>query len=441
MAELLMTKLYFPPFRSGWLERPELVERLNAGLHRRMTLISAPAGFGKTTLLSEWIHKMPEKGAGRVAWLSLDETDNDPVVFLSYLIIALQTINENLGKSVQNAIRAPQPPPVESVLAALVNDIAAIRTENQGWNLDRAAVLVLDDYHVIDFRGIHSILGFLVDHTPPNLHLVVATRADPPLNLARWRGRDELTELRQQDLKFNDREVDDFMKQVINLPLTREQTRALALRTEGWASGLRMAGLSLRGRDSASISGLIDAFAGSHRFVLDYLLEEVLLQQPETIQSFLLKTCILNRMNGPLCDAVCGYDLKGNGREDGQSVLERIERENLFIVPLDDERQWYRYHRLFSDLLQARLARTWPDLVETLHQRASVWLGERGFIREAIAHARSSNDRERIAVLLKNHGMALLRNGELLTLYNWLVLLPEETIDGSAQLGVILAWV
>lgn len=410
---------------------------------RRMTLVSAPAGFGKTTLLSEWVHGLPESNGYKVGWLSLDEQDNDPILFLSYLITALHNIDEGIGKTVEDTINTPQPPSLESILITLINDIATLRPGGQAASngLIRADVLVLDDYHAIKFHGIHSLIGFLIEHLPPYLHLVIATRADPPINLARLRAMDELSELRQKDLRFAEDEAARFMEQVLGRPLSPDQTRALAAVTEGWVSGLQMAGLSLQGRDPAAISTLIADLTGSNRFILDYLSEEVLNQQAETLQSFLLKTSILNRLNGSLCDAVCGFDREGNGREDGQSMLERIERANLFIVPLDEKREWYRYHRLFADLLQARLERTWPDLVKTLHQRASKWFGERGFIREAIAHARSADDRERIAELLSAHGMDLLRNGELMTLIGWFSALPEETIGASARLGVIRAWV
>ncbi len=334
---ILATKLYIPPPRAKIVLRPRLIERLNEGLapSRKLTLISASAGFGKTTLVSEWV-----AGCERpVAWLSLDEGDNDPTRFLTYLVAALQTIADKYWSRGVGVLQSPQPPPTESILTALLNEITTIPDH---------FVLVLDDYHVIDSKPVDQALAFLLEHLPPQMHLVITTREDPPLPLARLRARGQLTELRAADLRFTPAEAAEFLNQVMGLNLSAEDIAALEARTEGWIAGLQLAALSMQGRSDAT--SFIQAFTGSHRFVLDYLVEEVLQRQPEGIHSFLLKTAILDRLSGSLCDAV-------TGREDGKGMLETLERGNLFIIPLDDQRQWYRYHPLFAEVLQARLLR------------------------------------------------------------------------------------
>ena len=312
---ILATKLYIPPPRPKIVLRPRLIERLNEGLSagRKLTLISAPAGFGKTTLVSEWV-----AGCERpVAWLSLDEGDNDPTRFLTYLVAALQTIAANIGEGVLGVLQSPQPPPTESILTTLLNEITTIPDN---------FILVLDDYHVIDSKPVDDALTFLLEHLPPQMHLVIATREDPPLPLARLRARGQLTELRAADLRFTPAEAAEFLNQVMGLNLSAEDIAALETRTEGWIAGLQLAALSMQGhQDTASF---IKSFTGSHHFVLDYLIEEVLQQQPESVQTFLLRTSILDRLCGPLCDAVLG-----SPSASGQETLEYLERANLFIVP------------------------------------------------------------------------------------------------------------
>ena len=335
-APILATKLYIPPSRRSLVLRPRLVERLNDGLAagNRLTLISAPAGFGKTTLVCEWV-----AGCGRpVAWLSLDAGDSDPSRFLTYLIAALQTVAPGVGGGVLAVLQSPQPPPLESTLTALLNDVTGI---------ERDVVLVLDDCHVLDGKPLDDALAFLVEHLPPQLHLVIATREDPTLPLARLRARSQLTEVRGADLRFTPDEAAEFLRQVMGLDLSTDEIAALEARTEGWIAGLQLAAISLQGR--ADAAGFIRSFAGSHHFVLDYLVEEVLGRQPELVQAFLLRTSILDRLCGPLCDAVL-LDASAPGQE----TLEYLERANLFIVPLDNERRWYRYHHLFADLLRQR---------------------------------------------------------------------------------------
>jgi LuxR family maltose regulon positive regulatory protein len=316
---LLATKLYIPPVRTGLVSRPRLIERLNAGLHRKLTLVSAPAGFGKTTLLSEWVSEIQNRESKiRVAWLSLDEGDNDPARFLAYLIAAIQKIEENVGQGVLGALQSPRLadanalPPVEELVVALINQIHTIPGD---------FVLVLDDYHLITAQPIHDALIFLLDHLPPQMHLVIATRSDPPWHLARLRGRGQLTELRQADLRFTPDEATAFLNQVMGLGLTGEDVAALEKRTEGWITGLQLAAISMQGRDD--VAGFVQAFTGSNRFVLDYLVEEVLEQQPPAIQEFLLKTSILERLTGPLCDVVLGISESAN-KQIGKSASQQI---------------------------------------------------------------------------------------------------------------------
>ena len=362
---ILATKLYIPPPRPKVVLRPRLIERLNEGLHRKLTLISAPAGFGKTTLVSAWV-----AGCDRpVAWLSLDEGDSDPARFLSYLIAALQTIAANVGEGLLAMLQSPQPPPPETILTALLNEIAAI---------PEPFVLVLDDYHAVDARAVDEALAFLLEHLPPQMHLVIATREDPQLPLARLRARGQLTELRATDLRFTPSEAAGFLNQVMGLNLSAEDIAALETRTEGWIAGLQLAALSMQGHQDAA--GFIQSFTGSHHFVLDYLMEEVLQQQSESVQTFLLRTSILDRLCGPLCDAVL-LDPSASGQE----TLEYLERANLFIVPLDNERRWYRYHHLFADLLRQRLQQSTVSpggdegrLIDELHRRASIWYEDNG---------------------------------------------------------------
>ena len=350
---LLLTKLYIPPPRPKVVLRPRLIERLNEGFSAscKLTLISAPAGFGKTTLVSEWV-----AGCERpVAWLSLDEGDNDPTRFLTYLVSALQTIMANIGAGALAVLQSPQPPSTESILTTLLNEITTFPD---------SFILVLDDYHVIDSKPVDQALAFLVEHQPPQMHLVIATREDPPLPLARLRVRGQLTELRAADLRFTPAEAAEFLNRMMGLNLRDADIAALEARTEGWIAGLQLAALSMQGRSDTA--GFIRAFSGSHRFVLDYLAGEVLERQPERVRNFLLQTAILDRLSGSLCDGVTAQD-------GGRGMLETLERDNLFVVPLDDQRQWYRYHHLFAEVLKTRLIEAQPEQVSSLHKRASAW--------------------------------------------------------------------
>ncbi len=428
IAPILATKLYVPPFRPGVVERPNLIERLNEGLRqnqdfgRKLTLISAPAGFGKTTLVSEWAAgcKMLEPEV-RVAWLSLDEGDNDLSRFLAYLIAALQKIEPQIGEGVSGILQAAQSqmPPIELLLTTLLNDLNAVAD---------SIILVLDDYHVIEAQPLHQALAFLIEHLPTRLHLVIATREDPSFPLARWRARGQLTELRAADLRFTPAEAAEFLNQVMGLNLSAEDIASLETSTEGWIAGLQLAAISMQGeKDTASF---IKSFAGSHHFVLDYLLEEVLQKQPAGVQTFLLQTSILDRLCGPLCDAVLL-----NPSVSGQETLEDLERANLFIVPLDNERRWYRYHHLFGDLLRQRLSQsTAPSTAgkengaAELHQRASQWFEENNDKPTAFYHALAARDYSRAAGLAEMAWKEMDGAFQSAAWLGWTKKLPEEVI-------------
>jgi ATP/maltotriose-dependent transcriptional regulator MalT len=417
---LLRTKLYLPSGRPHLVARPQLIARLNEGLTRPLTLLSAPPGFGKTTLLSEWV----AQDKPRVAWLVLDADDNDPVRFWLYFIAALQQIDAAIGSSSSALLQLPRETAMESMLRALVNEIDSLPDDRatefipSGIEGLRAGfILVLDDYHVIETPAIHQNLSFLLDHLPPHMHLVISTRADPPLHLARLRARDQLIELHESDLRFTRAEAVHFLNETMNLSLTPEQIAALETRTEGWIAGLQLAALSLRGRED--LSGFVRAFAGSHRFVFDYLMDEVFARQTESTQSFLIQTSILERLSASLCNALTGC-------ADSQMILEELERNNLFLTALDDERRWYRYHQLFADVLRHRLSEKLPTALADLHLRASEWFENERLATEAVNHALAAQDWERATRLMENAGESLRLRGEIATLTNWIQALPES---------------
>jgi len=423
---ILATKLYIPPPRPKLVFRPRLINRLNEGLHRKLTLISAPAGFGKTTLVSAWVI-----GCGRrVAWLSLDDGDNDPIHFLTYLVSALRTVIPTLGEGVMSALQSPQPPPIESILTVLLNEMM---------DIPEPVVLVLDDYHAVDSQPVDNALIFLLEHTPPHFHLVISTREDPHLPVARMRVRGQLTELRVADLRFIPAEAAGFLNSVMGLNLSESDITALETRTEGWIAGLQLAAISLSGHQDAT--GFIKSFTGNHRFVLDYLVEEVLQRQSEGVQTFLLRTSILDRLCVPLCDAVLA-----SPDATGQDTLNYLERANLFIIPLDNERRWYRYHHLFADLLRQRLHQTNMSqsaddtvTVADLHTRASLWYEANGLDAEAFHHAVASHDIDHATRLVEGDGMPLPFRGVVMPVLHWLVSLPRPELDARPSLWVIYA--
>jgi len=387
-------------------------------MHGRLTLISAPAGFGKTTLASEWIASCKRPSA----WLSLDAGDGDFSRFLTYLVAALQTLNEGVGTTVLAALQSPLQTKPESVLTSLLNEISAMLDD---------FILVLDDYHMIEAKTVDDALTFILEHAPQRMHLVIATREDPNLPLARWRARGQLTELRAADLRFTASEAAQFFNQAMGLDLSEDDIAALENRTEGWIAGLQMAALSMQGRQDTA--GFIRAFSGSHRFVLDYLLEEVLRRQSESVRDFLLQTAILDGLCGSLCDAV-------TGRKDGGGMLEVLERENLFVVPLDDRRQWYRYHHLFAEVLRVHLAEAQPDRIPALHKRASEWYEREGLPPEAISHALLSGDFERAAGLIELAASAMEGSPQSAAWLGWVRALPDELVRVRPVLSVWYAY-
>ncbi|MCC9077601.1 LuxR C-terminal-related transcriptional regulator [Litorilinea aerophila] len=428
-APILATKLFMPTPRPNAVHRPRLLAQLRQGLDdpgpgfaRKLTLISAPAGFGKTTLAAAWLAPTPDQPGPPVAWLSLEPADNDLARFLAYLAAALGTVAGHVGEGLAAVLRGPHPPPMEPLLTALVNRLA---------DLPNPAVLVLDDYHAIHSRAVDEAVTFLLEHLPPTLHLVIVTREDPPLPLSRLRARGQLTELRARDLRFTPDEAAVFLNQAMGLALSAEAVAALEARTEGWIAGLQLAALSLQGR--ADPSGFIQTFTGSHRFVLDYLVEEVLQRQPESIRTFLLQTAILDRLCGPLCDAV-------TGQEGGQEMLETLERGNLFVVPLDDERRWYRYHHLFAEMLLVRAQGEWPDRLPCLHRRASGWYAQHDLPAQAIRHALAAQDWPRAAGLIELAWPAMDGQFQADAWIAWAGKLPEEVIRARPVLSVAYAW-
>jgi LuxR family maltose regulon positive regulatory protein len=420
---LLETKFYVPRSRRGLVPRPRLSERLDRGAASKLMLVSAPAGFGKTTLLTEWLAARPTLPGGErlAAWLSLDRGDNDPASFWTYLISALRTVASGVGGSALALLHAPQPAPVETVLTTLLNDLAVIADD---------IVLVLDDYHVIDARDVQDGMAFLLDHLPPRLHLVIVSRADPALPLARLRARGELVETRAAELRFTTDEAAAYLNEMMGLQLTARDVAALEGRTEGWIAALQLAALSMQGRDD--VAGFITSFAGDDRYVVDYLVEEVLQRQSDRVQAFLLRTSILTRLTGPLCEAV-------TGQGGGKGMLEALDRGNLFLVPLDDRRQWYRYHHLFADVLRARLLDEQPGQVQDLHRRASAWYERSGERSVAIGHALAAEDFERAAALVELAIPAMRRTRQETTVHGWLEALPDEVIRVRPVLSVGIA--
>jgi LuxR family transcriptional regulator, maltose regulon positive regulatory protein len=422
-APLLETKFYVPRSRHGLVLRLRLSERLDRGAAAKLMLVSAPAGFGKTTLLTEWLAAGPAAPADQraAAWLSLDRGDNDPASFWTYVIAALRTAASGVGEGALALLQAPRSPPIETVLTVLLNDLGAVAGD---------IVLVLDDYHVIDARDVQDGMAFLLDHLPPGLHVVIASRADPALPLARWRARGELAEIRAAELRFTPDEAAAYLNGMMGLQLTARDVAALEGRTEGWIAALQLAALSIQGRDD--VAGFIAGFAGDDRYVVDYLAEEVLQRQSDRVQAFLLRTSILGRLSGSLCDAV-------TGQGGGKGMLEALDRGNLFLVPLDDRRRWYRYHHLFADVLQARLLDEQPDQVPELHRRASAWYQQSGEPSEAVRHALAAGDFGRAADLVELAIPAMRRTRQETAVRGWLEVLPDDVVRVRPVLSATFA--
>jgi LuxR family maltose regulon positive regulatory protein len=452
-APLLETKLHVPPIRAGQVPRPRLTARIDAGLRGKLTLVSAPAGFGKTTLLSGWLHQLgDEPGAAHAhsfvlgtAWLSLDEGENDPARFLAYLVAALQSIDPAIGDLALAGLQSPQPPSIESVLTTIINDVASIPG---GGARAHELVLILDDYHVISAAEIHDALAFFLDHLPPRLHLIIASRRDPPLPLARLRVSGDMVAIRARDLRFTEEEAAAFLNQTMGLGLAPDEVAALEARTEGWIAGLHLAAIAIQSmglarpplspKELAERSAFISAFAGDDRHVMDYLMNEVLSRQPNEVQRFLLQTAILDRLCGPLCDAVLGSQTE-EGRS--QAILAELERANLFIVPLDHRRRWYRYHHLFGSLLRHRLRRSAGEQgLASLHRRACRWYDENGFLQDAVGHALAADDVDVAANLVERGARQLFARSELATILRWAEALPDDLVRARPWLCVYCAW-
>lgn len=435
VTPLLTTKLYIPPPRPELVSRPRLIERLNDGFTRKLILICAPAGFGKTTLLSDWVRQINLP----VAWLSLDKGDNELSRFLVYLVAALQTIEDGLCKTVQAMVQSPQPPPIETVLTELINEVAS---------LSQDFILILDDYHTVEAQTIHEALTFLLDHLPPRMHLVITSRSDPLLQIPSLRAKGKVTELRAENLRFTTLEATRFLNQVMGLALSEDDVLSLENRTEGWIAGLHLAALSMQ--DTEDAEGFISAFTGDDRYIVDYLVDEVLAQRPKGTKDFLLQTSILNRMTGSLCDTVRFGTTKSpsssertaiTGQEGGQELLERLDQANLFIVPLDNQRRWYRYHHLFTDLLRQRLDEaTNTQEINILHQHASQWYEEHEFLVEAVEHALAAEDFDNVIRLVDLGSMEILMQGHQSQLLKWQDELPRELVASHPSFCMTVAW-
>jgi LuxR family maltose regulon positive regulatory protein len=421
MAVLLKTKLVVPPVRDVQVARSHLFERLNHGMAGKLTLVSAPAGYGKTSLLSAWV----KTNCIPAAWLSLDQADNDPLRFWLYTITALQVIEPSIGNNALTILHSATVRTIEILITELLNEIA---------DLQDRFVLIFDDYHLIENTQIQDGVLFFLNQMPLTMHLVISTRADPPWPLARFRGRGEITEIRIEDLRFTYAETTEFLDRCMQLSLVSEEISSLETRTEGWIAGLQMSALSMH--DLADKSRFIRALSGSHRYIMDYLVEEVLNRQPPDIQEFLLKTSILDRLTASLCDAVIGTSKS-------DIVLRRLEEANIFLLPLDDERRWYRYHPLFAELLRSILVRNFPDQVNVLHQRASEWYVAQGLLSEAVNQASLSGDVEFVTRLIEKNALTMLSiyNEQLPVLTAWLDQLPQEVFQKRPVLAVAQAWV
>jgi LuxR family transcriptional regulator, maltose regulon positive regulatory protein len=417
---LLATKLHVPRPRPGFVSRPRLVEALEGGLARRLILVCAPAGWGKTVLLADWA----QRGGRPVAWLSLDAADNDPARFWRHVVAALDRVRPGIGERAGPLLGPPAPPSFEGLVTALINELADQPSEDE-------VLLVLDDYHLIGAEQVHTPMNFLLEHLPAGAHLVLASRADPPLPLARLRGRGQLAELRTDELRFTAEEALALLRAAIGGDLPGEAVAALAARTEGWAAGLQLAALSLQG--NTDVAGFVAAFSGSHRYVLDYLAEEVLGRQKEQVRGFLLETSVLERLSGELCDAV-------TGRAGSQAMLEQVERSGLFLVPLDEVRGWWRYHQLFADLLRAHLQQQQPGRIPALHRAAAAWHDEHDLADDAVRHALAAQDAAWAARLIERYADALIFRSEGATLQRWLAALRPEQVGSRPRLCLVQAF-
>ena len=422
---VLKTKLHIPTTRSECISRPQLIDKLSGGLNHKLILVSAPAGFGKSTIISEWIRQSellsPEY---KTTWISLDEGDNDLQRFISYFAAAFELIDHETGIKIQSLLQEPELPAIDNIVQIIVNEIQTLPVE---------ILFVLDDYHIIENREIHKLIALFLDYLPPQIHLVLCMRSDPFLPISRLRAGNQITEIREKDLRFTHEESTRFLTKMAGQDLTENQIETLEKRTEGWIAGLQLAALSLKEQNDPST--YIQAFSGDDRYVMDYLVDEVISIQPPYIQDFLYRTSILNRFNSSLCNVLATTKMQENGE-----IIDYLERSNLFLISLDNNRHWYRYHHLFSDILLNRLSQSQPDLIKTLHNRASVWFEENELIIEAVHHALKAEDNDRAALLVEKNAMDLLAQGELHEILKFYNLLPEYEINNRPWLCIYFAW-
>ncbi|MCP4537487.1 MAG: hypothetical protein GY832_10105, partial [Chloroflexi bacterium] len=418
MEQLLSTKLNIPQLGVALVPRPHLYERLDEGVTRKLTLVSAPTGFGKSTLVTGWISERDQPAA----WLSLDQGDNDPVRFWTYLIAAIQTIHQEIGAEARQIISAPQLRSTEPVAISLINDIS---------KLDHDLIVILDDYHIIESRQVHAGLSYLVEHQPPNLHIVLITRVDPSISLARLRAHSQLIEIRAKDLEFSTKEATILFNENMGLNLTPEHIEALNTHTESWVVGLQLAALSLKGQPSYDT--FIDEFTGRHQFILDYLTEEVLVALPDAQRGFLLRTSILERFCSKLCRSV-------TGDPSSQQMLDAIRKSNLFLISLDTEGRWFRYHHLFAQVLHVLLERDHPDEIDALHLKAAAWFESEGHPDEAVGHALRSGDMARASELIVKNWPPVVQRGEIATVLRWLDALPESRTESDPSVPLARCW-
>ena len=417
-TDLLASKFYYPPDRPDFVQRPHILASLDAGLSGKLTLVSAPAGFGKTTVVSEWV-----RGCGHpAAWLSLDKNDNDPIQFLIYLIAALQRIDPEIGVDVQAALEESLSPPFDILLTRLIREIE---------RLPEKSIIVLDDYHLIDSKPVHDLINFLIEHLPPTLHLVISGRTDPPLPISRLRVQGNVNEVRTSQLRFTKKEVAAFLNDLMGFDLSSDGIAALEARTEGWVASLKLAALSMQGRQDWP--EFIAKFSGSHRYVIDYLVDEVMARQPEEVQTFLRRTSILERFCASLCEYVVG-------ESEHIDIIDYLDRSNLFLIPLDDHREWYRYHHLFADFLRQRLRESEPDRIPELHRRASQWYENRGWVDESIQHALAAGDMEGAARLVDGIAADLMVQAESNKLLKFVEQLPSDLCQSYPMLCLWHAW-
>lgn len=428
---IISTKLHIPRLPKNLVPRSDLIARLQTGRQGRLILVSAPAGFGKTSLIADWVNQC--KDDCLVSWVHLDEGDNELIRFLRYVVAALQAHQKDLGQAALSGLMSMPPVPIEAALTSLINEIASI---------DGELILILDDYHLIDSAPIHEAVRFLIEKIPMQLCLVIATRTDPPLPLHRLRARDQLTEIRAQDLRFSRAETQSLLEEILQRDLLADDVAALDNRVEGWVAGLQMLALSMQYRED--IHEFIQSFSGSHRYIMDYLTEEIYSQQPPYLQNFMLKTSVLERLSGSLCDALLEPDFAVQEEQfeliSSQEILEYLEHANLFLLPLDDERVWYRYHQLFASLLRQRLRQVSPDEIQDLQRRASDWFAANGSFEEAFQYAQQANDLQAAAQIVEGQGLALLKQGSLMTILGWCGRLPDEVILERPWLNVYFSW-